>query len=299
VSRAGAGTLRAGRPSARAYRGRRAALATMHGKEEAIAPALDARVGLAVIVPDGIDTDALGTFTRDVERPGSIEATAVAKARLGMRAAGLPIGVASEGSYGPHPAMPWAPAGLELLAVVDDERGLVVTEQLVDHAPVYASVEATPETDLDPFLRRVRFPSHGLVVSALGLPPRAATVRKGIRRRTDLDRALVELAAAAPEGAVRVETDQRAHQNPTRMATIARLAERLAERLATPCPRCAAPGFGRVRVEGALPCAACGGPSILVRAHVHGCPGCGHEEARPRPDGLREADPARCPRCNP
>ena len=45
--------------------GRRAVLATMHGKEEVIVPAL-APLGLALSVCPGLDTDRFGTFSGEV-----------------------------------------------------------------------------------------------------------------------------------------------------------------------------------------------------------------------------------------
>jgi hypothetical protein len=54
------------------YSGGTAILTTKHGKERAIGPALTAAVGLRVL-PVSADTDALGTFTGEVERPGDIQ----------------------------------------------------------------------------------------------------------------------------------------------------------------------------------------------------------------------------------
>jgi hypothetical protein len=102
------------------YAGRRIALATMHGKDSAIAPPLRLRVGADLVVPVGLDTDALGTFTGEIERKGTMREVAIAKARLGMVATGLQLGLASEGSYGPHSSVPFMAAGVELLALVDD-----------------------------------------------------------------------------------------------------------------------------------------------------------------------------------
>ena len=73
------------------FSGRRAALATMHGKEAAIAPAFRDRLGLVLETPQVIDTDALGTFTGEIPRVGSMRKTAIAKARLGMAATGLAL----------------------------------------------------------------------------------------------------------------------------------------------------------------------------------------------------------------
>jgi len=272
-------------------------LATMHGKQAAVAPALRAQLGLEVVVPQGVDTDALGTFTREVARRGTMEETAIAKARLGMALTGLPLGLASEGSYGPHPAFPLVPGGLELLVLVDRERDIVVAEHLLDDRPVFAHVELAPGDDVDGFLRRVAFPDHGLAVSAIG--SKDEPVLKGLRSRECLEAAIERCAALSPEGRARVETDMRAHQNPTRMATIGRLAERLAARLQARCPECAAPGFGVSETISGLPCEECGMPSTMVDRELFRCPACPHEESRPRSDGLRRAPAFRCPRCNP
>jgi hypothetical protein len=83
------------------------------------------------------------------------------------------------------------------------------------------------------------------------------------------------------------------------MAEIARLAERLARRIATPCPACGAPGFGITRTERGLACAECDAPTGLVSHVVETCALCRHEQRKPRPDGRLAATPAECTECNP
>jgi hypothetical protein len=107
------------------------------------------------------------------------------------------------------------------------------------------------------------------------------------------------MAAHSEDGLARIDADLRAHMNPTRLAALGRLGQRLAERLATPCPGCSAPGFGRVDARLGLPCEQCGEATDLVRAEIHGCGVCGHREDRPRADGLMAADAGHCPECNP
>ena len=68
------------------FRGRLAVLATMHRKEQAIAPVLEEALGLQVEVPPGLDTDRFGTFTREVPRPGTQLATARLKAQAALAA---------------------------------------------------------------------------------------------------------------------------------------------------------------------------------------------------------------------
>ncbi|MFU0507935.1 hypothetical protein [Pseudaminobacter sp. NGMCC 1.201702] len=56
------------------------------------------RLGLIVGTAPALDTDVLGTFTGEIPRAGSTREAAIAKARLGMAATGLPRGIVSERS---------------------------------------------------------------------------------------------------------------------------------------------------------------------------------------------------------
>lgn len=281
------------------YAGRRAALATMHGKEFAITPALFDRLGVFVEVAIGIDTDALGTFTGETPRVGTMRDAAIAKARLGMAATGLTIGIASEGSYGPHPQMPFMAGGIELMVLADANRGIVVAEHLIDDAPVFDHAITRDLAAIEDFLRRVRFPDHALIARPNAGDWDSEPVRKGIRSMAALVDSIAECSIRSRDGQAFLQTDMRAHMNPTRMTTLRRLAIRLADRVASPCPACGSPGYGQIDVETGLPCEWCGAPSLMVRHLVFGCVCCNHREQRPRPDGHTHADPGQCPMCDP
>lgn len=271
----------------------------MHGKERAIAPRIEARLGLRVVVPSGLDTDALGTFTGEIERPAGILETAVRKAKLGMEVSGLELGIASEGSYGPHPVVPFLPLGRELIVLVDAERGITVHERLLAETTNFAHTTADSATGLGEFLDRVGFPDHALIVRPNAKSAENRHLHKGIRSRSELEEAICVCSRASSDGKARLETDMRAHMNPTRMRAIEQLSGKLAERLATPCPRCESPGFGQVDARSGLPCSACGAPTELLAIEVFGCQGCDYTERRPRADGIESADPGQCPFCNP
>lgn len=51
--------------------GRRLVIATMHGKEQVIAPLLEAATGVQCMAGREVDTDRLGTFTGEVPRIGT------------------------------------------------------------------------------------------------------------------------------------------------------------------------------------------------------------------------------------
>ena len=280
------------------YAGRSAALATMHRKEEVIAPALFSEVGLNVVPTIGVDTDRLGTFTGGVRRDCTMLEVAVRKARLGMSATGLPLGIASEGSFGPHPAIPFIPAGIEFLVFVDDDSQVVIGESIIEDATNFNHTIVAPGDSLDEFLKRIDFPAHGLIVRPNeGVSLNA--LKKGIVARAALDRAIAHAASSSSDRKARLETDMRAHVNPTRMKCLSRLAKRLARRLATLCPACGAPGFGRTENRQGLLCEDCGAPTAMIAAEVFNCPSCNHREERLRSDTLQKAPARNCPECNP
>ncbi|MBY0566605.1 MAG: hypothetical protein K2P70_04805 [Hyphomonadaceae bacterium] len=283
------------------YHGRRAVLASMHGKEAAFSGPFMSELGIELSAAPGIDTDQLGTFCGEIERVGSMLDVAERKARLGMAIAGCDLGLASEGSFGPHPQMPFVPAGRELLTFIDDERRLRISEALITETNyAYARVETMLE--LEPFLARIGFPKHAVVVTP-GREGRAlsegAPVFKGLQDLGALKRAMAVCAKVSDEATACVETDMRAHMNPTRMASLAALGLKLAQRLAALCPACGAPGFGRVDVVRGLPCSACDAPTEWVIDEVFGCASCALRETKGREDGLSHTEPSQCPWCNP
>lgn len=288
------------------YRGASAALATMHGKAAAIAPPMQLQLGLDVITPSDVDTDALGTFTGEIRRVGSMRDVAIRKARLGMRASGLRLGIASEGSIGPHPAIPFFRVGIEVMVLVDDLRGLIIAESLIAEETTYDEIVVASVSELEPFLERSGFPEHALVVAPnltaspwWKLHPEKARPRKGVMEYDELIEAVDRALRISEDRRARVVTDLRAHMNPTRMKAIARLATLLAARIASECPRCHAPGFARVAPAGGLPCRVCGKASIVPRGDILRCVACTEEVEDSQLPINASADPAECPHCNP
>ncbi len=279
------------------YAGRRLGLATRHGKEQVITRPFRHGLGLEVVLAEAFDTDSLGTFSGERPRLADAEATCQRKAEAAIAATGLELGLASEGSFGPHPAIPWLAVGMEWLTFVDRSAGLTISEHLLVHRTNFEHRLVAPGENLDRWLEQVGFPSHALIVR----PHQggSAMVCKGIRAIEALELAVVRCSQASADGLAWLETDMRAHCNPTRMASIRRLAFRLVRRIATPCPGCGAPGWGLEETIAGLPCVACGGQTELVREEVWGCGACDHRQRRPRRDGRLRADPGDCSWCNP
>ncbi|POB09436.1 DUF6671 family protein [Sulfobacillus sp. hq2] len=280
------------------YQGQKAVLATKHQKEIVLGPPLQQAVGLDLYVPENIDTDLLGTFSGEIERHGTPRDVALRKARWGMELTGLSLGLASEGSFGPHPQLLFVPSDHELLAFIDQERGIEIVEQTLSVETNYGHQAAKSVDDLQEFLTQVQFPSHALIVRPhSGFQP--DLLFKGISDVPSLRNAVALCSAASADGMAHVETDMRAHVNPMRQRVLNALAAQLGRRLASRCPSCHAPGFGVVDVVKGLPCEQCGLPTQLISEEVFGCAVCTYREQYPRSDGLQVAPAASCSFCNP
>lgn len=280
------------------YSGQAISLATRHAKERAMARPFHKGLGADLVVAPDVDTDELGTFCGERARPGSPAEVCIIKAELGMKATGLSLGVANEGSFGPHPLAPLLAVGEEWMTFVDRDRNLVIVERQQVRRTNFSHRVVSPEDNLTPWLALIGCPSHGLIVRPHH-PLIPGSAYKGIQDPALLTAAIGRCCRDSADGLALVETDMRAHMNPTRMASIRTLAFRLVRRITTPCPRCQAPGWGVVDLLPGLPCHNCGCATDLSWGEIHGCVACPYREERPRPDGLRQADPGQCPFCNP
>ena len=280
------------------YQNQAVAFATMHGKEKAVAKAFARHLAASITVPVGIDTDALGTFTGEIPRAGTIVEAARAKALLAMKVTGLKCGLGSEGSFGPHPYVPFIPRDIEVLLFVDQANDIEIYETLMTHRTNFQNVTCRPGEDISDFLKSIRFPQHAVVITpsapTTDLPP-----IKGVNSAADLTEAISRASHASSDFAVQIVTDMRAHFNPTRMAVIRALANRLARRLATQCPECGTPGFGIVDIARGLPCGWCGEPTQMAISEIWRCAKCSLETRARTKVAPETADPGSCDRCNP
>lgn len=285
--------------SASSLANRRMVIATMHGKEQAIEPVFRKRLGVEAVLSADLDTDAFGTFSGEIARTAPARETAIAKARLGMKRAAVDAGLASEGTYGAHPVFGVIPGGSEVMVFVDNRLGITVAESIITEGTNFNHRVVTPEDDIHDFLSKTGFPHHALIVRPNKIAEGSPQILKGLKSLSQLHRAIRQSAAASEDGCAYIETDMRAHMNPTRMEAIKALAEKLADRLACDCPRCSLPGYGQVERIPGLPCSECGAESTLVKSLVYGCAGCSYAEERARPDGLTHSSPTYCTSCNP
>jgi hypothetical protein len=277
------------------FKNRTAVLATMHAKEKVIAPLFKTELGIEVFVPPFFDTDQFGTFTRDIKRKGDQLDAARRKAYAAMAATGSLLGVSSEGSFGSHPASSLIPYNVEIVLLVDKENDLEVAGYYASTTTNLSQRTVRTVAEAVEFARAVSFPEHGLVVRKNEKDTRYMV--KGVATYEELEKIVAKLLARPFTRSVFLETDMRAHYNPTRMEHIRLATLDLIERLKTPCPECGKPGYGKSGTKGGLPCGGCGFPTDVLLAEVRSCPSCMYrEEIR---SAERYASPLECSRCNP
>ncbi|NJO86487.1 MAG: hypothetical protein HC818_08270 [Synechococcaceae cyanobacterium RM1_1_27] len=272
------------------WQNRVALLATQHHKEQVITPLLAKGLGIQVRVV-AVDTDQFGTFSRERPRPGNVLETLRLKIEAGLQGRTELLGLASEGSFGPHPQIPGIPWNQEWVMLIDGEQNLELwgwaasVQTNFSHRWVNTVAEA-----LD-FAQQVGFPDHALI--ALDDPTHPQWIQKGIQDQATL----VQVVQAHPNQGIHLETDMRAMVNPSRMQVIATATQDLIQKAQSLCPACSTPGYDQIRPLSGLRCRECGSPTAVTKAWVYGCLRCPHTETMPVPEA--ETDPVNCAFCNP
>lgn len=280
------------------FAGRTLGVATIHGKERVIGPALMKALPLGGFhAIAGVDTDRFGAFSGEVQRTTDPLTAALAKAKHGVEVSGLDLVIASEGSFGPYPPAPFLPCNEEFLVLYDARNGAVYEHRHVSLETVFGGEECSTLREVLAFADRMKFPGHGLVIRPQERWERGDPMHKGIHEREQLRHHAQALLTV--HGDLWVETDMRAMANPTRMAVIAEASERFARELVRSCPSCGELFFRITGVTAGLPCGLCGWPTASIRRYTRSCRACGHAEEEPRPDGKAEEDPRHCDHCNP
>lgn len=275
------------------FRNRRLCIATMHKKDQVIAPIFESALGVSCFTPDVIDTDQFGSFSGEVARTLSPLEAALAKCDLAHQDTGCDLVVANEGSFGPHPTLFFVEADDELMVLRDYKNNLTIGTRLISSATNLNSLEITKINQLRDFANSLGFPTHGIILKAI----KPGVIVKDSGSIAELCANALPLLAA--DGKCIAETDMRAMNNPTRMKVIEELTHKLVTKIKSACPSCKTPGFDVIRVNSGLPCMACKSETSSTRSLVKGCLSCRYEELIEYPHNKREEDPMYCNYCNP
>lgn len=278
---------------------RAAVLATMHQKERVMSPILEGELGVKITVPADFDTDKFGTFTREIQRSGTQIEAARLKATKALELSGETLAFASEGTFGPHPAMPYLPANREIVLLLDLANNLEIVGESLSVETNYSHQLVGSVEEALSFSEKVGFPAHGLVVVAGEIEGGKGEIVKGIATQKQLFDAVTAGLKKSPAGKVHVETDMRAMYNPTRMKNIENATLDLVKKFRQFCPECGWPGFEIAQRKLGLPCELCYFPTQLVRSAIYKCKNCGYTKEEVFPDGRETADASLCQYCNP
>jgi hypothetical protein len=274
-------------------------IATMHKKEQVIAPLIEQELQIKTLVPTNFDTDAFGTFTREIKRAGDQLEAARYKVKHALDITGETLGFASEGTFGPHPAFPYVPCNREIVILLDPANDLEIVGQEFSLETNYShKVIETVEEAYD-FAIKIGFPEHGLVVMTDPYSEDGGEIIKGITQEKELVETIKYALSQASRGKVHIETDMRAMYNPTRMKNIEKATRDLIKKLNQLCPQCSFPGFEVVERRKGLPCIFCNLPTELILAEIYKCKRCGFNQEELFPNGIEKADPSQCIYCNP
>jgi len=268
-------------------------LASKHRKEQVIAPVFKHYLDAELLVAT-FDTDQLGTFTGEIPRLATPTETCVLKARQAGLACNHDYVIASEGSFAPHPQIPFLAVAHEIMLLLDLKRQLMIVEEEISTKTNYQTLVIDKNQNLDDFLKKAQFPSHAL---CLQTADQVQVIAKGIQTHEDLEHFLEQGFTISPQ--LLVSSDMRAMMNPCRMQNLASLSEKLAKRILSTCPKCQLPGFGQIGVSGHLPCQVCHQESDLHALEVLGCIQCEYQITKTRSDGKATIPPQFCQYCNP
>jgi hypothetical protein len=274
-------------------------LITMHGKEKAILPVFQGFEGLNFVDAPTLNTDILGTFSGEINRAQNPLETALLKAKLGINHVDADYAIANEGSFGPHPSIYFIPADHEWIVILELKTGRYWHTQHISTNTNFSNIVPKNWIEVIEFLRSIDFPNHGIIIKLENeINDNNNQIFKDLDSKLEIEEIFKKYEQI--EGVrLSIETDMRAHRNPTRMQVIAETTEKLKRKLQVKCPICNYPGFDVVQIEKGLPCSLCESPTRMIHKALYACSNCNFQEWSGNPDGLLLSDPGFCDYCNP
>lgn len=258
-------------------------------------PLLEAAMGVRCFTLPDFNSDLLGTFSGEIERPEDPLGTARKKCEVAMDLAHCDLAIASEGSFGPHPSLPFVYADDEIVLLLDRKNELEIFTRILSTETNFNAREVRSKDELKDFAYSVKFPSHGLIIRKA--KDDLNGMKKGITDWKQLSECFSQFYLE--QGSAYVETDMRAMYNPTRMTVIEAATKRLLDKVNSCCPSCGTPGLGITAIKEGLPCRLCSYPTRSTLSYLYECQRCDHVKIETFPNQKETEDPMYCDRCNP
>ena len=277
------------------FKGRKVVIATKHKKEKVLQPLIESELGVNTFVPSDFDTDVFGTFTLDIKREGTALDALNKKVSTAMDIYDTDIAIASEGSFGPHPEVPFVNSNLELVMLLDKKNKIEIIGKHFSTNTNFNQKYVDNINEAIEFAESVGFPEHGVIVRC---DEHAKEIYKDIENWNDFNNIVSLILEKNPKHNVFLETDMRAHRNPTRMKNIEKAGIDLIKNTKNTCPDCGTPGLQSKEPTDFLPCGLCGLKSEIPCEYCYICQKCDFFENRRITDDSC-IDPGRCQNCNP
>lgn len=277
------------------FNGRNLIIATKHQKEKVIMPLVKANLLVDVFVPSDYDTDKFGTFSGEISRTTNALEAVRKKCLDAMNQYGYDLGIASEGSFGPHPSLFFAQADDELIILIDKKNHLEIVARELSLETNFSGEKIQSFEQLIAFAKQIQFPTHGIILK--DDQEHFKIIHKDISDWEHLKIYYDSLIEHSNE--IWAESDMRAHRNPTRMMIIEKATQKLIKKLASLCPNCQTPGYDVNKVVKGLPCKWCKSPTSSTLALRYACQKCSNSTLEKYPNGKNYESPEFCSYCNP
>jgi len=277
------------------FKGRNLIIATMHKKEDVIAPILEKELEVFCKTISNLNTDNFGAFSGEIERKDTPMATVRAKALAALEYSTETLVVASEGSFGPHPASPFISANEELVILIDTINDLEIRGWNFTTETNFNFQEIKNSDELIEFANRCGFPEHNVILKTKDKFEKQG-IWKNFKSKKELKTIGIKLLSE--NKSLSIETDMRAMHNPTRLRAIEKAVLDLVKNVKSLCPSCNAPGFSISEAIKGLKCSLCNLPTKSVKAYIYKCKKCDYSCERIKENVIAE-DPMYCDFCNP
>lgn len=279
------------------FKNRKLVIATMHKKEIVIKPILERELWVECIILDNINTDKFGTFTRDIKRTWNMLDAARLKINYAMDISGCDLWVSSEWSFWLHHWLPFINSNFELTMLIDRKNNFEIIWHYLSPNTNLNGKYISNIIEAKEFADENWFPNHWLIVRLKDNIN--FFIHKDINSHFDLEKSINRILSFPFIWKVYLETDMRAHKNPTRMKNIELSILDLLKNINSKCPKCDAPWFVVTEIESWLPCRECLSKTLLGIYEIYTCSRCNYQKKQKIEKYWNFADPWDCEKCNP
>ncbi len=151
---------------------RKLVVSTKREKDKVIAPLFEKELGVKHLTPKNFDTVSLGPFTGEIVNKDDPIVTPKNKYLKAIELTNCDLGIASEGSFGSHPYIPFIHAADKFLIFIDKKNKLEIIERDLSTQTNLAETEIKQRPLFNPVIVHIKSVAQ-LDELAKGVPPKA------------------------------------------------------------------------------------------------------------------------------